>query len=129
MNWKDLVTFSDLRELEFDSIGVYHVLQCTGISINLPVFFSLAHWLPVPGQPQGIQVQAVNDSCAHVRAQPPMSKNGILTDYRIEVEELESNQNSGQNVNVSFSASRPGMEYIWCGLGKRKFGIRAGSDF
>ena len=66
----------------------------------------------------------MNDSCAHVRVQTPMSRNGILTDYRIEVEELESNQNSRQNVNVSFSASHPGMEHIWCGLGKHKLGIR-----
>lgn len=101
----------------------------TGISINLSVFSSHVHWLPVPGQPQGIQVQAVNDSCVHVRAQPPMAKNGILTDYLIEVGELESNQNNGQNENVSFSVSHPGMEHIVCGLGKHELGRRADSNF
>lgn len=70
----------------------------------------------------------MNDSCVHVRVQAPMSRNGILTDYRIEVEELESNQNSRQSVNVSFSVSHPGMEHIWCGLGKHKLGISADSD-
>ena len=60
----------------------------------------------------------MNDSCVQVRAQPPTAKNGNLTDYQIEMRELESNQRWERN--VSSSASHPGLEHIWCNLGKRE---------